>query len=284
MFGEPLDQTALELSPDAARVAISVVDASRRTRDIWIHDLKRNVRARYTFDAGEDWTSTWSPDGTRLAFSAGRPSPLDLYQQAANGSSREERLLGGGGNRYASSWSPDGRLIMYSTGNAGSQTGNDIWVLPTSGDRKPRPFLETRFNETEGRFSPDGRWVAYRSNESGRDEVYVMPFPGPGGKWQVSTAGGVQPRWRRDGRELFYLAGGNAVMSADVNGSGAAFEVGAVRRLFEARLRMEAYRGFGQGDVYDVFPDGQRFLIDMVTNEREPQPFRVITNWTSTLR
>jgi Tol biopolymer transport system component len=240
---------------------------------------------RSTFNAGEDWSSAWSPDGSRLVFSAGRGTPLDVYQQAANGAGTEERILGGGGNKYVSSWSRDGRFIMYHIGNAGSPTGNDLWILPTFGDRKPRPFVQTPFNETSGRFSPDGRWVAYQSNESGRSEVYVVPFPGPGGKWQVSTGGGEYPRWRRDGKELFFLAGGNTVMSAAVNGSGSAFEVGSVQRVFEAPLRTNPYLGFGSGYVYDVFPDGQRFLIDQVSGEQAaPSPIRVITNWTSTLR
>jgi Tol biopolymer transport system component len=284
-IGERADQTALELSPDGARLAINVFDPSKRTRDIWIHDLKRDVRTRFTFNAGDDWYSIWSPDGGRLVFSAGRPTPLDLYQQTANGSGSEERLLGGGGNKYASSWSPDGRVILYFTGNAGSRTGNDLWVLPTVGDPKPRPLVQTPFNEADGRFSPDGRWVAYRSNESGRDEVYVVPFPGPGGKWQVSTGGGSLPRWRDDGKELYFISGGNMVMSASVQASGTAFQVGPVQPLFEARLRTDVYLGYGVAYVYDVFAGGQRFIIDKVADEQAPpSPIVVITNWTSTLR
>ena len=247
--GERTDESALELSPDGGRVAVSVFDPLRRSRDIWMHDLNRGIRTRFTFDAGDEWSAVWSSDGGSLTFSAGRPSPLDVFRQAANGSAGEERLLGGGGNKYVSSWSSDGRFILYGTGNAGSQTGNDIWVLPTFGDRRPRPVVQTPFNERQGRFSPDGLWVAYNSNESGRDEVYVVPFPGPGGKWQVSTSGGSFPRWRRDGKEIFFLNGGNTVMAAAVNGSGKAFEVGAVRRLFQARLRTDGYLGFGTGYV-----------------------------------
>lgn len=189
----------------------------------------------------------------------------------------------GGANKYVTSWSADGRFILYHIGNAASQTGNDLWVLPTFGDRKPRPLLQTPFNETQGQFSPDGRWVAYLSNESGRGEVYVVPFPEAGGKWQISTAGGVQPRWRRDGKELFYLAG-NTLMAAEVNGDGTAFQVGAVRRLFEARLRTESYLAFGTGPVYDVAPDGQRFLVDVVGDEEAaPTLITVVTNWTRAL-
>jgi len=162
--------------------------------------------------------------------------------------------------------------------------GNDLWVLSLSEDRKPRALLQTPFNELDGRFSPDGRWVAYRSNESGRIEIYVMPFAAAqGGKWQVSTFGGDQPRWRRDGRELFYLAG-NTIMAAEVNGSGPAFQVGAVRRLFDV-TRRTAPSPFGVGSVYDVTADGQRFLVSVVAEAEEaPSPITVITNWTTTLR
>jgi eukaryotic-like serine/threonine-protein kinase len=286
--GDRIDQAGIGLSPDGTRAAVSVLDPARRSRDLWIYDLMRNgLRTRFTFDAGEDWASVWSPDGRRLTFSAGRPSPLDLYQKSADGSGTESKLLEGsasGPNKYPGGWSPDGRWLLYSNGTAGSQTGGDIWVIPGSGERKPRPLLQSPFNEGEPRWSPDGRWVAYRSNESGRYEVYVMPFAGGGGKWQVSTAGAEDPRWRRDGRELFYLAG-NTIMAADVDGTGSAFKVGAVRSLFEVRRRTAAYRALGTGSVFDVTADGQRFLVNVIVDEQQaPPPITVITNWTATLK
>jgi Tol biopolymer transport system component len=285
--GDKADQTELQLSPDGARAAVSVLDPARRTRDIWIYDLARNgLRTRFTFDAGEDWTSAWSPDGRTLIFSAGRPAGLDLYQKNADGSGTESKLVEGSGgpNKYVKSWSADGRFVLFNSGSAGSATGNDLWVLPLSEDRKPRALLQTRFVEVESRFSPDSRWVAYQSNESGSNEIYVMPFATNGGKWLVSTAGGVQPRWRRDGREIFYLAG-NTIMAAAVDGTGTGFQVGAVRPLFDVRRRTAGYLGFGPGMVYDVTADGQRFLVNVVAEEQEsPPPITVITNWTATLR
>jgi eukaryotic-like serine/threonine-protein kinase len=283
-IGEKTDQSELQLSPDGTRVSVSVLDPSRQTRDIWIHDLTRDgLRTRFTFDAGEDWRSVWSPDGRSLVYSAGRPSPLNLYRKPSDGSGVEEPLLESGGNKYISSWSADGRFLLYGTGAGGSRTSTDIWVLPLTGERKSFPFVQTPFSEGIGRFSPDGRWVAYNSNESGRLEVYVVPFPMAGGKWQISTGGGEQPRWRRDGKELFYL-NGNVVMAAEVNGTGAAFQVGAARRLFEVRRRTESYRGFGLGSAYDVTPDGQRFLVNVVDQAALPPPVTVITNWAATLR
>jgi eukaryotic-like serine/threonine-protein kinase len=285
-LGDTADQTEIQLSPDGKRAAISVLDPFRRTRDIWIYDLTRNgLRTRFTFDEGEDWASVWSPDGRSLIFSAGRPSPLDLYQKNADGSGAESKLVEGPGgpNKYVRSWSGDGRFVLFHSGEGGSSMGNDLWLLSLSEDRKPRPLLQTPFNELDGRFSPDGRWVAYRSNESGRNEIYVMPFAAQGGKWQVSTAGGDQPRWRRDGRELFYVAG-NTIVAAEVNGIGPAFQIGTVRPLFDVRRRT-TQSIFGTGSVYDVTADGQRFLVNVVAEGQEvPPPITVITNWTANLR
>ena len=159
------------------------------------------------------------------------------------------------------SWSADGRFILYQS--TGSPTASDLSVLPLSGDRKPIQFLKTQFSEIEGQFSPDGRWVVYVSNESGRQEVYVAPFPGPGGKWQVSTAGGSWPRWRPDGNEIFYLTPDSNLMAVAVNGKRESFEIGAEKALFEiSGARPGGYR-------YDVSADGQRFLVNMPTIPRQ---------------
>jgi hypothetical protein len=151
-------------------------------------------------------------------------------------------------------------------------------VLPLTGDRKPFPLLQTQFGEAAGRISPDGRWVAYRSNESGRNEIYVAPFPGPGGKWQISTAGGYYPRWRHDGSEIFYLTPDNRLMAASVNGKGAGFEVGAVKLLFATRIV------FAGGYQYDGSADGQRFLIDTAPEQATSAPITVVLNWTAGLK
>jgi len=175
------------------------------------------------------------------------------------------------------SWSPDGRFILYATFLSSPQTGADLFVLPLFGDRKAHPFLQTPFNEIEGQFSPDGRWVAYTSNESGRYEVYVAPFPGPGGKWQVSTGGGTFPRWRRDGTEIFYLAPDKKLMMAAVNGKSGSFEVGAVKPLFQTHATGSRYE-------YDVTADGQRFLINTAPEQTASAPVTVVLNWTAGLK
>ena len=292
-IGDETDQSEIQLSPDDTRVAVSVFDPGRRSRDIWIHDLTREgLRTRFTFDPGEEWTMAWSPDGRELIYSASRTAPLlDLYRRTADGSSTETPVLEAARttNEYVDSWSQDGRYVLYRTGGIGSPTGADLWVLPLTGDRTPRVLLQTPFTEVDARFSPDGRWVSYVSNESGRNEIYVMSFSG-GGKWQISTGGGDQPRWRRDGRELFYLAD-NSMMAVDVNGAESALEVGMVRRLFDVERRLQSYSSliasganFGTGRVYDVTADGQRFLVNVVAEQPAPPPITVITNWTETLR
>jgi hypothetical protein len=172
------------------------------------------------------------------------------------------------------SWSPDGRFILYAPVNP--ETGLDVFVLPLFGDRKPYPFLKTQFTEFAAQFSPDGRWVAYDSNESGKLEVYVAPFPGPGGKWRVSTGGGFRHRWTRGGSELVYIALDNTLMAAAVNGKGSSFEVGGVKPLFRPRIAPGR-------DQYDVTADGQRFLIDVLPEETVAPPITVVVNWQSGL-
>ena len=282
---QPADQTGLELSPDGKRVALSVYDASRHSRDIWIHDFARNQRTRLSSAVGDGWSSTWSPAGDRIVFSARRTGLLDLYQMPTNGGGSEQELgKEVGNNRYARSWSAD--FLLYETGRSRSATGNDIWVLPMSGDLTPRPFLRTAANEQHARFSPDGRWVAFTSDESGREEVFVVPFPGPGGRIPISNQGGIDPRWRRDGTEIFYVGPRLTLMAAAVNGQSPEFEVRAVSPLFEELFRTENYQGYGPGSGYDVAPDGQRFLINLVTGTEPPvqTPLTIVTNWTSFLR
>ena len=200
---------------------------------------------------------------------------MDLYIKSYAGSADEELLLQTGHDLLAESWSSDGRyLAYYSSGVPG--TGSDIWVLPLSGDRKPIPFLQTEFLEEDPQFSPDGRWIAYTSNESGREEVYVAPFPGPGRKWRISTAGGSEPRWRKDEREIYYLAEDNRITAVAVGQHGSTFEVGAATPLFVIRSQRE-------GTIYRVSPDGRRFLVNTDVEEERPSPLTLVVNWTADL-
>jgi hypothetical protein len=214
------------------------------------------------------------PGTEGLVFNSSRKDRLDLYQKAADGTGSEELLVESDVDKYPTSWSGDGRFVLYNTTFDVTKTKTDLWVLPLSADRKPFPFLQTEFNETRGQFSPDGSWIAYQSDESGRDEVYVASFPGPGGKRQISTAGGTFPRWRRDGKEIFYLAPDNKLMAAEVKGQGAALEVGAVRVLFDVRPGNPT-----SGYQYDVTSDGQRFLVNTSVEQKVSSSINLIINW-----
>jgi hypothetical protein len=277
VLGDQASHGDLELAPTGTRLAVSLFDLARRTRDIWHFDIGRGLRTRFTFDAADELATVWSPDGSRVVFNAFRTGRSDLYQKASSGTGAEELLFGDSVDKFPLDWSPDGRFVLFSSSSsAGTQA--DLWVLPLFGDRKPFPFLQTPFNELRGRFSPDGRWVAYVSNDSGRNDVYVAPFPGRGGKWQISAAGGNFPRWRHDGKEIFYLAPDNTLMSVGVNGAGSAFEAGTIRPLFQAPVSIQARW------MYDVSPDGQRFLVNALAQETTSAPLTLFVNWTALLK
>ena len=279
MLGDAATYNDVELSSDGKWASVSVAD--QKGRDIWVYDIARGLRTRFTFDPADEFTSLWSPDGSRIVFNSHRKQHLDLYQKASSGAGSEEVLLEDNADKYPMSWSADGKFIMYvSNGGFTSSTGDDIFVLPLSGDRKPFPFLNTKFNEGAPQFSPDGRWVAYQSDESGKNDVYVAPFRGPGGKWQISTGGGSNPRWRQDGTEIFYQAPDNKLMAAAVNGKGGSFEVGAVKPLFQTRPGT----GFRYYYFYHVSPDGQRFLVNTAPEQAASAPITVVLNWQAGLK
>ena len=283
--GAPGPYRRLSLSPDEKKVALERADFQARTADIWLIDVARGIESRFTFDPGLDILPVWSPDGSRIVFGASRGGPPILYQKASSGAGSEELLIQSGTVNHPTDWSRDGRFIVYA--NLDRQKQWDLWILPgvegTPGDRKPFPFLQTNFSEHYARFSPNGRWLAYASDESGKWEVYVQPFPKPGRKSQISTAGGTQPQWRRDGKELFYLAADRKLMAAAVT-EGATFEAGAPRMLFQTRMPAP----FGQtrfgGSSYAVAADGQRLLIVTEVTEATPAPATVLLNWMAQLR
>ncbi len=260
-----------KLSPDGKRVAIRLLDANGKG-DIYVLDLARGARTRVTLDPGDDNSPVWSPDGTRLVWVSTRGGATALYQKLASGAGQEELLLKSDVPVTSYDWSSDGRFISYMRYDP--QTNADIWVLPLEGDRHPIPFLQTPFREVKGRFSPDGRWIAYQSNETGVFETYVQPFPASGGKWQVSTQSGSTPLWRGDGNELFYHSDDGKQMAVEVKG-GKTFAPGLPKVLFDLR----AIR-WVVGTNYSVAKDGQRFLF--VTRPALPTAdlhFVVVVNW-----
>jgi eukaryotic-like serine/threonine-protein kinase len=223
----------------------------------------------------------WSPDGSRIAFVSGRGGVSYLFEKISSGASDEAPLLQSSEPKYLYDWSRDGRFLLYSS--VDPQTGFDLWVLPLSGDRKPSPFLKTRFRESQGQFSPDSRWIAYVSDESGAPEIYVRPFgpsSGSSGKWQISSGGGSGPRWRRDGQELFYFSG-RKLMSVEVT-AGPGFQAGVLKPLFEATV----VAGGSNLDYHywDVTADGKRFLINTQATESASAPITVVVNWAAGLK
>ena len=203
----------------------------------------------------------------------------DLYQKSSSGAGSEDAILLSGRTKHPTDWSPDGRFILYRA--LDPNTNLELWVLPLAGDRKPIPFFKATFGVSHGQFSPDGRWVAYASNESGKWEVLVAPFPGRGGNWKVSSAGGSEPRWRRDGKELFYLAPDGELMAVEVK-EGPTFEADVARPLFQTRRREQ----ISSVDLfsYDVSADGQRFLVNTDVGEVTSSSLTVVLNWTAELK
>ena len=263
------------ISPDETQVAWVRADADLLTSDIWITDIARNVSSRLTSDPQFDEAPTWSGDGKSIAFSrdvtfGGALSSGVIFLVPSSGVGAEQLMFKGG--YYLTDWTLDGRLILAQ--KYGKR--NDLWILPTFGDRNPYPFLQTEFDEFQGTFSPDGRWIAYTSNQSGDYEVYVQPLPASGKKWRISANGGAQPRWRRDGKELIYLSLDRKVVAVEVKANEGELVVGAPQILFKAPISSPF---FPFGMDYDVSADGQRFLISASMEEAKP-PISVILNWT----
>ena len=235
---------------------------------------------RLTFE-GINEHPTWTPDGRRVTFRSDRAGATNLFWKPADGSGAAERLTTSENTQSPSSWSPDGQVLaFYERPIGGAFTPNrDIWVLPIEGEQKPRPFLQTPFEEAGAVFSPEGRWLAYMSTESGRQEIYVQPFPGPGGKWQISTEGGREPAWARNGREIFYR-NGDQLMAVDIT-TDPTFSAGTPKVLFEGTFEMANLSRAN----YDVAPDGQRFvMIQEGGSDSAPAQINFVLNWFEELK
>jgi DNA-binding winged helix-turn-helix (wHTH) protein/Tol biopolymer transport system component len=274
VVGEAADYSNPALSPDESKLAVSIRDPQTKTRDIWIFDLVRGGRTRLTFDPADDLDCIWSPDGKRIAFTSDRAGQRNLYWRLADGSGQDELLLGGKeGGRNLQDWSWDGKYLLYF-----DDQPPHLYVLSLNSDRKPVPFINTPFATQQAQFSPNDRWVAYRSPESGRNEVFVQGFnldsSQPRGKWQISTEGGELPRWRGDGKELFFHFS-DSFFAVDVTTDGPALTAGIPKRLFD----IPAVSASSTHGEYVVTRDGQRFLLTMQSDKAVAQPIEVVVNW-----
>jgi Tol biopolymer transport system component len=279
------DYSDFRLSPDGETLAVSLVDPKAWNPDIWLIDLKRGGSSRFTFGSALNAAPVWSPDGTRIVFRTVRNGMTEFYEKSAGGGGNEfpmltnETQLAAGmdsPNLVCSDWSPDGRYVLGSVPQ--QATGDDLWLIPLGGDKKPFKFLGPPSDQMHGNFSPDGHLVAYTSNESGRFQVYVQTFPLSDRKWQVSTDGGYEPRWRGDGREIYYLSEDRNLMAVPV-GAGPSFAV--PKMLFRTRVPEGVT---SRRTHYVPSRDGQRFLVNTQSNDANPNPITVVLNWQAELK
>ncbi len=274
VIGDIGEYLPFRISPDNKRIATGVFDQKFRNNDVWIIEIKRGLKTRFTFDPAADNNPIWSPDGNKIVFMSLRNINGDLYIKSASGATNEEILYESNDRKVPTDWSPDGRFIAYTVFGK----SNEIWILPMDvhgqrSSKTPFPFLATEFNQIQAVFSPDGHWIAYTSNESGQAEVYARPFPGPGGKFQVSSEGGRNPVWRRDGTEIYYISVNDSkLMSAGIAEKGTTVEVSNVHPLFAMN-----------GTDYDVMTDG-KFILNTPLETQLTLPLTLVVNWDGELK
>ena len=270
------------VAPDGRRIAFS--RTAQGNRDIWLLDAQRT--SRLSFTEREDQFPVWSPDGTKIIYSSQQSRSADLYLKLASGAGESEAIPAPGPIKFPSSWSPDGKFLLYFS--ADLATNLDMWVRPMTGDQKPYIFLKTPYTEVWGHFSPDGKWVVYQSDESGRDEIYIRAFVQPGdtpaesgsadGQLPVSTSGGVHPVWSADGKEIFYINPSGGMMAAPIKVEGSTLVPGTPTLLFQSHI-FNSGTDYATGRQYDVAPDG-RFLINTKVETGTPSPpITLIQNW-----
>ena len=281
------DESALvnvEIAPDAKHVAFN--RTINGNSDIWFVDVTSRIASRFTYDPNIDAEALWSPDGSRVVFRSSRNGKYDLFEKPADGSTDEQPLLVTDHDKAAQDWSVHGNLLLYATQDP--KTASDLWALPMDGKGKPFPIAQTSFDEVHGQISPDGEWLAYASNETGTYEVFLQAFPKSAGKQQVSAGGGIYPRWRRDGRELYYVTLDNRLMAVPIQTTPgrAVIAPGAPTELFRTRMSVGAVVGIAGAlskAQYTVASDG-RFLMLMNADDTPLVPINIVLNWTAALR
>ncbi len=270
-LGDIVQQDNYSISPDGTKVAVDLFDKTGGTTDIWIYDVAREIRSRFTFDSGNDSNAIWSPDGSQIVFTSTRSGKGQLYIKNVGGATNEEPLIETPGSTWPTDWSMDGRYVVYFM-NDSTNTGN-VWALPLFGDQKPFPVVSSGYSEYNGLISPDGNWMAYVSDESGTFDVYVTSFPEAGRKWQISSGGSVEPRWDPKGRGIYYFSLNDEFHFVETSQDASTFAVGAARLLFESNSAI----------YYRTAPDGERLLVLEDADEGGVSPLTLVTNWTRDL-
>jgi Tol biopolymer transport system component/tRNA A-37 threonylcarbamoyl transferase component Bud32 len=272
--GNDAAQSGPQIAPDGGRVAFNLIDPETGNWDVWVHEIDRNVQTRLTFGDKVDASPKWSPDGKMIVYASDASGDFDLYMKSASGTGKETLVLDTEDMAFASGWTPDGRQILF--GHRGEQTnGWDVAMVDLETGEQ-RPLLSTTFDEGSPRLSPDGRWLAYVSDESGRDEIYVAPFPSLDGKWQISRDGGNEPVWPPSGDELYYLLNPGTIMAAEISVREESLAPGSARPLFDATFSREL------GSSYTISPDGQRFLLNVIPDGDATSHVTVLLDWHTT--
>jgi Tol biopolymer transport system component len=266
------------ISPDGSRVSVDVTDTKASNINIWVNDLKQNTSSRFTFGPAEDVAGAWSRDASTIAYRSILFPDVHIFSKQAQGLQPAKSLIVVPDDMIPNSWSPDDKIILCTY--QPNEGGGYLSLLPAAGGQST-PFLQSKASLTNGQISPDGKWVAYASDESGDWEIYVTTFPGATGKWQVSRGGGIEPRWRGDGKEIFYIGAKNTFMAVPVTG-GETFSTGNPTALFRSQLRAQV----SSTDLfnYDVTKDGQRFLVNRYAKPAQVAPLSVVLNATTAVR
>jgi Tol biopolymer transport system component len=288
-LGDPIDQFSFEISPDGRRVLASALDAQTMTRDLWVYDIERSLRRRLTFGTGDEVLGVWSPDGQRILFNSQRAGRrLDLFERAADGSGQPALVLESTEyDKMPTGYSPDSRILVFGTLSRG--IGPRAFLFWPA-DKRQRPFRMSSVGEGMLRISPNGRWVAFRTNETGQTEIAVASFPDPGTTVQVSNGFGSWPRWRADGKEVFWVTENDFLMATEVDTTGPTVRVGRERKLFQLQARTAPYGGVinaANGITaapYDVSANGERILVNVQTVQQGVSALTLVQDWRRLLR
>ena len=267
------------VSADSSKLAISSLAGGTGNLNIWVFDLARTTKTRLTFPPSSDRQPNWAPDGKFVAFVSNRNGPPHIYLNASDGTGTPTTLTADDASQFAPRFTADGRYLLFERLAEQPNSRREIWGVTLSGDRKAFPVIQSEYDVYAPALSPDGKWLAYESRESGRPEICVIPFLHGTGKWEVSAAGGVQPRWRWDGRELFYISTDNKIMSAEITEQGSSLLIGKVRSLFQVNPVP-----FAGGSNYDVTGDGKKFVVASLAASQGSEPLTLVVNWITLLK